>query len=90
MRYRLMFFSAFALFALAAPASAQTIPQEYDQLIKHRGEITAFGSEGFGDKIDIGTGALEISQTDVDLPGNDSLPVRVSRRFVPRDGGHFG
>lgn len=76
------------------PAWAQvTIPQEYDKLIKHRGEVTAFGAEGFGDRVDLNSGSLEILQTDVDLPGNSALPVRVSRRFVPGDkfgGGHFG
>ena len=88
---------AFALLVCAvaiAPAWGQvTIPQEYDKLIQHRGEITAFGNEGFGDKIDLGSGGLQIVQTDVDLPGNNALPVRVSRRFVPGGkygGGHFG
>ncbi|RYG97539.1 MAG: hypothetical protein EON58_09495 [Alphaproteobacteria bacterium] len=69
------------------------IPEEYAKLIKHRGEITAFGNEGFGDKVDLGSGGLQIVQTDVDLPGNNAIPVRVSRRFVPGDkygGGHFG
>ena len=87
---------AFAVLSVLAtgPVCAQvTIPEEYAKLIKHRGEITAFGNEGFGDKVDFGSGGLQIVQTDVDLPGNNALPVRVSRRFVPGDkygGGHFG
>lgn len=85
---------AVLLVALALPVRAQvTIPDEYGKLITHRGEITAFGNEGFGDKIDLGSGSLEIVQTDVDLKGSNALPVRVSRRFVAGDrfsGGYFG
>jgi hypothetical protein len=78
---------AFTILLLCAvtPAWAQTIPQEYDQLIKNQGEVTAFGNEAFGDKVDIGTGSLEIVQTDVNLPGNNALPMRVGRRFVAGD-----
>ncbi|MFT3761569.1 MAG: hypothetical protein QM761_02950 [Pseudoxanthomonas sp.] len=84
---------AMMLCCLAPSAGAATIPEEYDKLIQHRGEITVFGSEGFGDKIDIGSGGLEIVQTDVDLPGNNALPVRIARRFTPGNkyaSGHFG
>lgn len=79
--------------SMSAWGQQVTIPEEYDKLIRHRGEITAFGNEGFGDRIDIGSGGLEIIQTDVDLPGNNALPVRVSRRFVAGNrygGGLFG
>ena len=86
-----------ALGVLLAPgwAAAQsvTIPDEYSMLIKHSGEITAFGNEGFGDKVDLASGGLEIIQTDIDLPGTNSLPVRLSRRFVPANkyaGGFIG
>lgn len=85
--------AALLLVALPPPALAQvTIPEEYDKLIKHRREVTAFGNEGFGDKIDLASGGLQIAQTDIDLPGNNALPVRVSRLFQAADlygGGHF-
>lgn len=90
--FRAGFVLAILLAAFAVQADV-TIPQEYAKLIQHQGEITAFGSDGFGDRIDIGTGGLEIVQTDVDIPGNNALPVRVSRRFLPgnkRAIGHFG
>lgn len=94
MDFRFVCLCAMLLIVLASPARAQVkIPEEYDKLIQHRGEVTAFGNDGFGDRIDIGSGALQIVQTDVDLPGNSALPMRVSRRFVPGDkygGGHFG
>jgi len=86
MRYEFGCLGAVLLLALASPARAQvTIPQEYDKVIQPRGAIAAFGNEGFGDKIDMNSGALEIVHTDVDLPGNNALPVRVARRFITGD-----
>jgi hypothetical protein len=93
MDYRFWCLGAMLLFALVSPAHAQvTIPQEYDKLIKAKGAVTAFGNEGFGDKIDLASGSLQIIQTDIDLPGNNALPVRVARRFQAADlysGGQF-
>ena len=94
MQYRFWCVGAVLLMALASPVRAQvTIPQEYDKLIKKNGEIAAFGAEGFGDKVDLNSGSLQIVQVDVDLPGNNALPVRVARRFATGDrfaSGHFG
>ena len=68
-----------------------TIPQEYDKLIQKHRDVAAFGTEGFGDRIDLNSGSLEIIQTDVDLPGSNALPVRFGRRLVAGDeyGGGF-
>jgi YD repeat-containing protein len=77
---------------VAAPVAAQTIPAEYHKLIAHHSEIGTLDGEFAGDHIDLSRGGLEITQTDVDIPGNNALPVRVSRRFEPNDsygGGHF-
>lgn len=72
---------------------AQTVPDEYNKLIAHHSELGTL-TDGFaGERIDLSTGGLEIIQTDIDLPGNNALPVRVGRRFVPNDvyaDGHFG
>lgn len=69
------------------------VESEYHKTIQYRSEIRGFSEDMFGDDIDLATGTLEIVQTDVDLAGNSSLPVRMGRRFVPgrgRDGyGHF-
>lgn len=84
---------AIALATTTVQAADTKISEEYDKLIKHRGEITAFGDSGFGDRIDIGSGGLEIVQIDVDLPGNNALIVRIGRRFTPGNkyaGGNFG
>jgi len=77
------------------PAFAQvTIPEEYDKLIKHRDAITPMGADDFGGRIDLATGGFSIVQTDIDLPGNNGLQVRVGRTFSPGSAshgdGHFG
>jgi hypothetical protein len=59
------------------------VSQQYDKVIREHGQIAGLGSELFGDKIGLYTGALEFVQTDISLPGNNSLPVAISRRFVP-------
>lgn len=39
------------------------------------------GGDLFGDKVSLYNGSTVFSVTDIDLPGNHSLPVRLSRRF---------
>lgn len=85
-----------ALAALVVPALALadvTVPEEFDKLIQQRSRIGALGDDYFGDHIDLSSGSLEIVQTDIDLPGNNALPVRVGRRLVAGKGfygtGHF-
>ena len=52
--------------------------------------LEVFGDDFLGDAIDPHTGALVFSHTDVDLPGNSSLPVSLTRTraggFSYRDG----
>lgn len=70
-----------------------TIPDEYNKKIVSRSELGTLTGDFAGDRIDMSSGSLEIVQTDIDLPGNNALPVRVARRFEPADsnfGGHFG
>jgi hypothetical protein len=86
-------FTAFVLWPAVARGAAVQISQEYGELIKGRG-ITALKDDLFGDRVSLYTGVLEFLQTDVSLPGNNELPVMVSRYFSPRAGGrtssHFG
>lgn len=85
--------AAACLFLAAAPSFAQVaIPDEYEKHIQKHGLIGALTGEVAGDRISPGNGALEIVQTDIDLPGNNALPVRVGRRFKPNENylkGHF-
>lgn len=39
------------------------------------------GPDLFGDTVNLYSGALEFTQTDVSLPGNNSLPVAIGRRL---------
>jgi hypothetical protein len=79
--------------SFAATADDVTIPDEYGKLIQQHSLIGALDGGFFGDHVSLSTGNLEFVQTDVDLPGNDGLVVRVGRRLeVGRDHwtGHFG
>ena len=43
--------------------------------------IGVLGPDLFGDKTDHNTGSTSFSVTDIDLPGNSNLPVRLSRKL---------
>lgn len=62
-------------------SAAVKIPDEYAKLIQQRSRIGALDGGFFGDHVGLSTGSLEFTQTDVSLPGNDGLAVRVGRRF---------
>jgi YD repeat-containing protein len=73
-------------------ATAVEPPAEYGKMIQEHSRIGALDGGFFGDKIGLSTGSLEFTQTDVSLPGNDGLSVRVGRRFEPGSypaTGHF-
>ena len=71
-----------SLFSVAVRADI-TVPDEYGKTIKHHNEIATLTGEFGGDRIDLSTGRLDIVLTDIDLVGNNGLPVRVTRRFQP-------
>jgi YD repeat-containing protein len=55
--------------------------EEYDKLINKRKAVTALGDDMFGDRVDLASGSLSFSHTDVSLTGNNALPVAVTRTF---------
>ncbi|MEO8056951.1 MAG: hypothetical protein ABI671_01410, partial [Burkholderiales bacterium] len=69
---------------VGAEASAQyaTVFLEQGQLVRASQNVTALGPDLMGDKVNLYTGAVEFNQTDVSLPGNNTLPVAVGRRYV--------
>ncbi|AWV08083.1 wall associated protein [Lysobacter maris] len=73
------------LLTVAGAGSAQeqgkALWEEYDKLIDKRSAITALGPDLFGDNVDLYTGNLSFSATDVSVPGNNALPVAVGRRY---------
>jgi YD repeat-containing protein len=55
--------------------------QEYNKRIQTAQNMTALKNDLFGESISLYNGKTDFSVSDVDLPGNNSLPVRLSRRF---------
>lgn len=68
----------------AVPSHAQTVTSysEQNKLIRAPNAVIRLGDDLFGDKVNLYTGTLEFSQTDVSLPGNSTIPVSVGRRLV--------
>ena len=65
-----------------AVASAQVEwGQEYANRIKNRQTPAALGPDLFGDEVNLFDGTVSFSATDIDIPGNSALPVRVARRL---------
>ncbi|WP_340648719.1 hypothetical protein [Pseudoxanthomonas winnipegensis] len=80
-------FVAVLMAMLACPASAQTTTPDFtDRFIHQRGAIQPLSSAPFGENISLYVGRVEFSQTDISIPGNNSLPVSLSRRYVPFSG----
>lgn len=78
-------------------ALAQAAVSEYEeqgQLLRSSQKVPAQGPELFGDQVSLYNGAVEFSQTDLDLPGNSKLPLHVVRRYSTGAArvatGHFG
>ncbi len=86
----------FALFVsgsalhIAAQAAPATIESEQAKLIRAPYAIATHGPDLFGDKVNTYTGALEFLQTDVSLPGNNTLPVTAARRLAAGGMGNEG
>lgn len=70
-----------------APLSAGSVYpwQEYDQKIGKADALATLGPDLFGDTVDLQSGALSFSITDVSLPGNSGLPVAITRTFSVED-----
>lgn len=88
-----------AILLFAIPVSGNAIAglpwQEYDQQLEENRKIAQLDTGSmFGDKIDLYSGALSFSVSDISLPGNNSLPVELKRSYTVLDGapraGSFG
>lgn len=83
---------AIAICLTALESAAQNHPAEvynetdaYESRIASAKEVKALDSAGFGEVINLQNGGLSFVVTDVDLPGNNALPVRLTREFRVRD-----
>jgi hypothetical protein len=68
-----------------AQTSISSTVRDAAGLIKAGQSIKAYGTDLFGDSVNLYTGGFSLEQTDLSIPGNNSLPVGVMRRFSPKD-----
>ena len=69
--------------ALVGTATASEVMpyEEYAKRIDSAKTVSALKSGLFGDSVSLYNGATTFSATDIDLPGQSGLPVRVERNF---------
>lgn len=67
---------------LAADNTPITPHSEYYKRIRTGEMVSPLSSDLFGERITLSSGATEFVVTDIDLPGNAPLPVRLQRRFA--------
>jgi YD repeat-containing protein len=72
-----------ALWLANGVASAQdtTTYEEQYKRIKAPNAVTQYGPDLFGETVNLYTGALEFTHTDVSIRGNNKLPVAMGRRL---------
>lgn len=89
---RLGMLSTWLLAAVCLPVCAQTsissVVRDAAGVIKSGQSISAYGTDLFGDSVNLYTGAFSLAQTDLAIPGNNALPVAVTRRFSAKDAGY--
>ncbi len=84
---RWIFKSVATCWLLCSPnVHAQQKPwEDYSKHIEKAKGIESFGTDLFGDTVDLYTGRLSFHQVDISLPGSSVLPMLLSRSFAPRD-----
>lgn len=82
------------LCAATAQSLAQegTLPwQEYSRLVEQGREVAPLNIDDmFGERVDLYSGALSFSATDLSIPGNNALPVAVTRKLQVHDRDNYG
>jgi YD repeat-containing protein len=71
---------------IAGMAAAQPMQphQEYDKRLRSAEQVGALTSDLFGDAVNVYDQSTTFHQTDIDLPGTNALPVRLSRSLNVR------
>ncbi|HEY2346995.1 MAG TPA: RHS repeat-associated core domain-containing protein [Xanthomonadaceae bacterium] len=79
---------------LLAHAAGVAPYEEYATHLRAAQEVTPLTSSEFGDQVSLYNGSTEFDVVDIDIPGNNALPVQLRRRFEVSDrrqaGGHLG
>lgn len=68
-------------YAWAQSDSPLTPHLEYEKRLRAADQVGPLNSDLFGDSVSLYNGATEFSVVDIDLPGNNALPVQLRRRF---------
>lgn len=75
--------------SLPSGAAERALPwQEYDKLLKERGDISALDANLFGEEVSLYNTSLSFRHVDVSLPGNNGLPVVLGRTFAVASRAH--
>ena len=73
------------------PSQAKLPWDEYHRLVEKWRTVAPLKSdEVFGDQVDLYSGALSFSATDVSVPGNNALPVSIKRTLAIDDNDEYG
>lgn len=63
--------------------------QTYAESVAAAQQREPLGDHAFGEKVSLFSGSTEFAVTDISLPGKDTLPVSLGRRFVIQDRNEF-
>ncbi|OOG43518.1 hypothetical protein [Rhodanobacter sp. C05] len=61
--------------------------EDYTRDLRAVQEVTPLTSTMFGDQVSLYSGGTQFDVTDIDLPGNSRLPVRLGRHFLVQKAG---
>ena len=64
--------------------------EDFSKRIGASRQISPLGDDLFGDKVSLSNGALSFSIVDIDLPGNNALPVRFGRSYEVMNRRYYG
>ena len=82
-QWQALFGAALVMSSGGSWASSPVTPHtEYYKKIKSGEGLAPLTSSLFGDSISPSSGSTEFVVTDIDLPGNNALPVRLQRRLA--------
>jgi hypothetical protein len=64
--------------------------ENFLQRINASKDIAPLGNDVFGDQLSLKTGSVEFNVVDIDVPGNNALPVQLARELRIEDRLHAG
>lgn len=87
-----------SLYVVCGQAKAQAVglEHEYDEKVEAARSISPLSEGMFGNQTSLANGSTEFSAVDIDIPGNNALPVRLGRRlpiddrYLPEELGGLG